>query len=207
MSERSDLADWLRAVDSLKPTGDDGLEEVARLLGLRLKGPGNPRVVAPQLKIAMIPPKDEPAPPAQDQPVFESKPRLRIESVLTAGTASRNPAPQWLAAARHLETTSAAQIRLTIPLEPLFPGRTSRAILSGALATPSATGPLDIGRVIGLMSRAEVIQEIPRLSIPTLARGAQLLIDRGEAMQASRVCSGRVHRRAEACLRLLCSGL
>jgi hypothetical protein len=183
MSERSDLADWLRAVAQLKPVGDDGLEAIARLLGLRLTATGKAGAVVPRRKPAAGQRDAESGPSAREQPIPESKPRRRLESVLIPGTASRNPAPRWLAAARLLGTTDPAHIRPAIPLEPLFPTRTSRAILSGALATPSASGPLHLARVIELLSRAEVIHEIPRISIPTLARGVQLLIDCGEAMQ------------------------
>jgi hypothetical protein len=183
MSERSDLADWLRAVGELKPTGVDTVEAIARLLGLRLKAAGEGAGATPRRKTATPRLKEETGPSAPDQPVPESKPRRRMNSVLTPATASRNPAPEWLAAARHLQTTVDAHIRPTIPLEPLFPIRTSRAILSGALATPSATGPVHLQKVIELLSRAQVIQEIPCLSIPTLVRGVQLLIDCGEAMQ------------------------
>jgi hypothetical protein len=183
MSERSDLADWLSAVDLLKPAADEGLEAIARLLGFRLRGTGEAVAAAPRRMPATAQPLEESGPPMTDQPGPESKPRRRLESVLIPGNASRNPAPQWLATARHLETTDAAHLRPAIPLEPLFPNHTSRAILSGALATPSGVGPLHMAKLIELLSRAELIREIPRFSIPTLVRGVQLLIDRGEAMQ------------------------
>lgn len=183
MSGRSDLSDWLRAVNELKPEGTGEFDAIAQLLGLRLKRTEKVTTTALRRKTGAAQLQEERGPSEPDRPVPESKPRRRIDSVLTLGNASRNPAPQWLAAARYLEATSAAHIRPAIPLEPLFPTRTSRAILSGALATPSATGPLHLPKVIELLSRAQVINEIPRLNLPTLARGAQLLIDRGEAMQ------------------------
>jgi hypothetical protein len=181
MSECSDLADCLWAVDQLKPTGDEGVDAIARLLGLRLRSTGEAVAAAARRKTATARRQEEAGPSVPDQPVPAGKPRRRLESVLIPGNASRNPAPQWLAAARHLETTDAA--RPVIPLDPLFPARTSRAILSGVLATPSRSGPLHLAKVVESLSRGEVIREVPRFSIPTLARGVQLLIDRGEAMQ------------------------
>jgi hypothetical protein len=183
IDERSDLADWLRAIDKLKPQSDSELDAIARLLGLRLKTAERKAATGPTRQTPKLEPQPEAVPSPPDQTTPLSKPRRRVESVLTPGNTSRNPAPQWLAAARYLETTEPAHIRPVMPLEPLFPSRTSRAILSGALATPSANGPLNLATVIEMLCRAEVIEELPRLSIPTLVRGVQLLIDRGESMQ------------------------
>jgi hypothetical protein len=183
MSERSDLADWLKAIQALKPEGDDLLESIAALLGLRIKGAAKAAVAtAPKRKAIDQTPEGNTA-LKSDQPIPDSKSRRRLVSVLTPGNASRNPAPAWLTAAGYLETTGFAHIRPAIPLEPLFPARTSRAILSSALATPSSTGSLNVEKLIELVSRAQVIEEIPRLPIPTLVWGVQLLIDCSEAMQ------------------------
>jgi hypothetical protein len=182
MSEHSDLADWLRAVDTLQPASNGLVEAIGNLLGLRLKSAGKMqsasrrKTVAPQVK-------ETGSLTEATQPIPESKPRRRIDSVLTQQNASRNPAPQWLAAAPHLDATDAAHLYPALPLEPLFPARTSRAILSGALATPSLSGPLHLAKIIESVSRGELVGFIPQLSIPTLTRGVQLLIDRGEGMQ------------------------
>ena len=183
MSEASDLADWLRAIDEMKPAGDEELEAIARLVGLQLRSPAKTGAAAPRRKTPAAQEQDETGPTPPDQPGRSNKPRRRTESVLTPANTSRNPAPEWLAATRVLDTTGTGHMWPSLPLEPLFPARTSRAILSGALATPSATGPLHLARVVELLSRAQPVLEIPRLSIPTLARGVQLLIDCGEAMQ------------------------
>lgn len=182
MKEHSDLADWLRAVEELQPVSDEGIEAIGGLLGLRLKGSGK-TLSAPTRK-AVRPQPSKPATETEPtQPIPENKPRRRIDSVLTQGNTSRNPTPHWLAAARHLDAMDAAQVYSALPLEPLFPVRTSRAILSGALATPSSSGPLHLAKIIESLSRGELVRFIPWLSIPTLTRGVQLLIDRGEGMQ------------------------
>jgi hypothetical protein len=182
MSRPGDLADWLRAVAALRPSGDEEISAIARVLGLQVKGGHRTVPAAPRRAPSPATPV-EPGAARSDEPVSESKPRRRLESVLVPQHASRNPAPQWLATARSLESPTPAHIRPSIPLEPLFPARTVRAILSGAMATPSEAGPLDMTQVIERLSRAEVILEIPRVTIPTLVRGVQLLIDRGDGMQ------------------------
>lgn len=181
--ERSDLAAWLQAVDQLKPQNEEAFEVISRLLGVRLKAPGK-KSVGPRQPIPR-PPAEPKAAEARlaEEPIKADKPRRRIETVLAPSNASRNPAPHWLAAARNLETTEDTHIRAVLPLDPLFPARTSRAIISAALATPFASGAVDLMRVIDMVSRAELIEHIPWLSIPTLVRGVQLLIDRGESMQ------------------------
>jgi hypothetical protein len=182
MSEHSDLADWLRAVNTLQPASDEGIDAIGNLLGLRLKNPGKTPPASRRKTVA--PTVTEPANLAEPtQLVPYNKPRRRMDSVLNQQNASRNPAPQWLAAVRHLDATDTAHIYPALPLEPLFPARTSRAILSGALATPSSSGPLHLAKIIESVSLGELVRFIPRLSIPTLTRGIQLLIDRGEGMQ------------------------
>ena len=180
--ERSSLADWLRAVEALQPQSEEHLQVIARLMGLRMKSVA--RAAATSRKRTSAP---EPAPEigtaAPEKPAPESKPRRRIDSVLTPGNASRNAPPAWLTSVRFLETTEPAHLHPVLPLEPLFPGRTSRAILSGALATPSASGQLNLAKVIEMLTRAELIESVPRLPVPTLVRGVQLLIDRSESMQ------------------------
>jgi hypothetical protein len=42
---------------------------------------------------------------------------------------------------------------------------------------------MDLARVIDRLSRAEAVTEVPRQPVPTLARGAQLLIDQSETLQ------------------------
>jgi hypothetical protein len=113
----------------------------------------------------------------------ESRPRRRVESVLTRSNAGRTPLPEWVSATAHLESTVPRHLHPAITLEPLFPMHTTRAILSGALATPAETGPLDLTKLVDKVSRAEAIERIPHQVIPTLSRGVQVLIDRGEGMQ------------------------
>ena len=184
-ASRSNLGDWLQAVHRLQPQDEASLQAISGLLGLQSKAAEKPASVgpAPQQRRNPVPRPEAPSPLPPDQPAPSSTPRRRIESVLAPANTSRNPAPEWLATARSLETTAAANIRPHLPLDPLFPARTSRAILSRALATPSSNGPMDLGRIVERLCQAQPLDRIPRLSIPTLVRGVQLLIDTGESMQ------------------------
>ena len=67
-------------------------------------------------------------------------------------------------------------------VEPLLEPLQARAVLSGALARHTAEGPLDIQRIVEHVSRGEAIDELPRMRVPTIARGIQLLVDRGDGM-------------------------
>ena len=70
------------------------------------------------------------------------------------------------------------------PLDPipLFPSEQTRGILSRVLARRANIGPWDLPQVVLRSARGEMLSEIPRLPQPTLARGVQLLVDRGSAL-------------------------
>lgn len=66
--------------------------------------------------------------------------------------------------------------------EPLLFPVWTRAILSGALSSRTDDGPLDLKRVVEQIARGEASARLPRRPRPTLARGVQVLVDRGETM-------------------------
>lgn len=186
MSHSGNLVDWLQAMHQLKPGDLETQDAITSALGLQVRDPGVV-VKGTPARPAQRPREQDSEPDAAPEikPASEAqnRPRRRVESVLTPANASRNPAPSWLRTAQPLETTASRHLRPAIPLDPLFRSRATRAILSGALATPSHAGPLDIAKVIELVSRAQTVDRVPCLSVPTLVRGVQLLIDRSEAMQ------------------------
>lgn len=67
-------------------------------------------------------------------------------------------------------------------IEPLFRPKQQRGILGAALATRSADGPLDTASVIRSLTALRPLSRLPRHPIPTLRRGAQLLVDVSTAM-------------------------
>ena len=68
------------------------------------------------------------------------------------------------------------------PPEPLFAPLQHRGIVSAALATRVAEGPLDVGRILRDLAALRPLRRVPRRSVPTLRRGVQVLVDISPAM-------------------------
>ena len=182
MNGQISLADLLESMRELGPADAEASDGILRLLGLeprRAEPPQSssrkPRPPRPQTTR----PTEAPSQPESAEP----RPRRRLESVLTPANSGRAPLPEWIAATEQLGATETRHLHRAIPLEPLFPARTTRAILSGCLATPAETGPLNLARVVEMVGRAQIIRSMPRFVIPTLSRGVQLLIDQSEGLQ------------------------
>ena len=67
-------------------------------------------------------------------------------------------------------------------LLPLLPRKQVRNMLSRVLSLRSQTGPWDIPSAVECAARGKLLKEIPRLPVPTLAGGVQLLVDGGAAV-------------------------
>jgi len=67
--------------------------------------------------------------------------------------------------------------------EPIFAQRTERAVLSAAIGVQSATGHVDLEKIIDRLVRLKLIDELPRRPLPTLKYGVQLMLDRSESMR------------------------
>ncbi|MES1255604.1 MAG: hypothetical protein ABUS56_08350 [Acidobacteriota bacterium] len=65
--------------------------------------------------------------------------------------------------------------------EPLLAPMTARAVLAELLKT-SKDGPADVIEAIETLARAEPLQHVPRRSVRSIARGAQVLVDAGDGM-------------------------
>jgi hypothetical protein len=65
--------------------------------------------------------------------------------------------------------------------EALFHSAWARAIVIEALATTRLSRELDLPRVVDALARCTAV-DLPRLTVPTLARGCQLLIDFGAGL-------------------------
>jgi hypothetical protein len=81
-----------------------------------------------------------------------------------------------------LPTSAGDTSDVSLPLSPLFVPNWNRAIISGALATNSGDGPLNIEFLIELLARRQRVERLPHLPVPTLRRGVQLLLDISQAM-------------------------
>jgi hypothetical protein len=73
--------------------------------------------------------------------------------------------------------------RLAAPArEPLFHERTAPRLLSAAVSTRRPGPELDLEATIRVLATARPLRRLPRRPIPTLERGAQLLLDHSDAM-------------------------
>lgn len=111
-----------------------------------------------------------------------SSARIGIRSTLTPVTRQdQQPStPAWFAQVPPLDTLHDPGV--TPPIQPLFDRLRRRGILSSALATHVAEGELDLDRVVATVSAGQPLDYLPRLPVPTLRRGVQLLLDVGQAM-------------------------
>lgn len=184
-------ADLLRAFQVLAPAlNDDATRDaIAALLGLewigRIEAPPPP-VVAPIATLVAGPVtlsatgnvvSPATSPPVERLPTATPEP-FHLERQRGA---DRRP-PTWMEEAVPLPRLDATAAAVPLAVDPLIDPLQARAILSGALARHVAGGPLDVERVVEQVARGEAIVDLPRQRLPSIARGVQLLLDRGEAM-------------------------
>jgi hypothetical protein len=178
------LGDVVRALAALKPGTPEGVEAVAALLGFRLPPgwrsgtPGADALPPPEPQAVPSPP---PPPRPPELPLRPVKPPI--------------PAPEPVALSfevqhlRHAQPSPASAPQAEQPAPPARPPRPvplfrpgwARAILTEALATSRTGRDLDLPRAIELLARRSVA-DLPRLRLPTLARGCLVLADLGPGL-------------------------
>ena len=148
------------------------------------------RVVVPPPRVQRGQASDPPVPsipsssqvpssvPLTDTPVPSisgGKAELRDEGTSTFAVPAwaLAPADPFLAAAGDADS---------LPPAPLFPSPASRGILTAALAIWSTGNELDIDRTIASLATGLPLRRLPLRQAPTLRRGAQVLVDRADAM-------------------------
>jgi hypothetical protein len=189
------LADLVRTFEILRPQDDATRAAIARLLRIEAaaeappappvettrhirvedQGEGRDEVESRPTPRRETPPAPAPVPePAGD--------RAELSAVLKPDFTAPRRLPGWLEQVAPLpEETAGARPEVPVP-DPLLEPRWTRALLSGALATFSETGPLDVPRLVRGVARSVPWTAVPRRPWPTLARGVQVLVDHGEAM-------------------------
>jgi len=185
--------DVLRTIDRLEIAVDDHeqRDRIARLMGMEWEP-------ARRLPVTSV---TEPIPPPGLRPETHRRTDTKSESRRVAQATVQPPVdpvpePFALTRVKAAERRLPAWVNEAAPLEPLGPlsGRTpppplplleplqARAVLSGALGRRLPDGPIDIERVLERLGRGQPIAVLPRAELPSIARGVQLLIDRGDGM-------------------------
>lgn len=188
------LGDYLQALDQLQPDDDATRQVIASLLGLDFLAPpsgkGEEKKDSPAVsKIPSPLPSqknrddDEQIPETPKPSMPPNMAGTPLRSRLTpVSTISRSQiAPELLEAARKFPASTAFETTPPPP-DPLFHPRWTRGILTAALSTESPDGPIDIERLVENLSQREYLVDLPRLSMPTMRRGLQLLVDMGNGM-------------------------
>jgi hypothetical protein len=120
------------------------------------------------------PPPNVTTPPEPSAPTLTERREATLRQVTPPATHSQPPG--WSLAvmpiARPAGPTVTAQ-----SLEPLFPRTHTRGLLTAALATWNADGPLDIARIVDMLSRLEPLRDLPFEMNATVRRGVQVLVD------------------------------
>jgi hypothetical protein len=185
-------ADVLRAFTVLGIGADDHVrrDEIARLFGMEWV-PARTAAAPPERAALPAPaapsvPRAAVARPLRREP-REPPPREAVREQTAQAfrlTRLENPEqrpPAWVDEARPLPRAD-EWARAPLPVEPLFDPQQSRAVLSGALSRRLYDGPLDVRTVVERIGRGEALLDLPRVAVPSIARGVQLLIDIGEGM-------------------------
>jgi hypothetical protein len=190
-SQFAAIADLARAFATLRPDDDWTRRKIAALLGIAAPEEEKPAVQPPgthrYVRVAdagrgedTVERREIRLPLSRGSaeiPVTERPPELA--SVLTPDYSARS-LPAWLNHAQPLAGPAAEPLAPPDP-DPLFEPRWTRAILSGALST-SGEGGLDLETLTSEVARRRPLLQLPRRVAPTLARGVQVLVDRGERM-------------------------
>jgi hypothetical protein len=188
-------ADVLRAFAILKVDDNDHplRDSIARLFGMEwvpARRTVLPFVPSPAVSASPAAPAERTALAFELQPRPERREPPPREAVadspaqpfrLTQLESPERRPPTWIDDARPLPRVDAS-MQVPTAVEPLLDSQQSRGVLSGALSRRLYDGPLDVREVIDRIARGKALIEIPRLPVPSLARGVQLLIDRGEGM-------------------------
>ena len=190
MRERGDifLADLLKVVDELKPDRK-AAEIIFRILNLdHLKRaadrstPGGydssqqpARNPVPGGGVAGLTPDELGAEVEPQGPPLEL-------SIRRIGSTSGATDPPWRGRSVVPISPAPSVAAPALEPEPIFEALRQRAILSAGLATQVPEGALDLRKILERLVRLEPLDRLPRLPVPTLRRGVQLLLDYSPAM-------------------------
>jgi hypothetical protein len=183
----------MRAVAALEPRGPAAIAAVQDMLGLQRRspvaesardvGPWHGSLPVPGIELVSAQPPLEVKAAADAQPSAAVRPldRRPARLRLTRAASGKPTPPAWVTIPGPRISVEST-VRNTPSAEPLFGGTRLRALVAAVLAIDVFEGELDISEVITRICARRPIAELPRLRVPTLRRGVQLLVDVGQGM-------------------------
>lgn len=184
------LADLIRAADVLGANEQERLE-IQALLGLLEAAP--PAAPVSLRKLSTTPersdgnqiehkPKHDQQKPLEKHVEKGPDPENVEGPFELVSTGRHEPLRVQLNAAEALPAPDPGQAGPLRSLPPLFPTNSARNLFSALVATAAQDGPIDEGRLVELSAKCRPAARLPRRTAWTLRRGAQVLVDRSEAM-------------------------
>lgn len=181
------IGDLMRALAAVDHRDPQTITTIAALLGFRLErleAAPQPEPPAPFEAAEITPPIRLQEPPWPDRK--EDKPKSPVELPpdeqlqydLTEPDVEYIPRAKQTGAQPSLPWPAWERVSVVRPrYRSLFLAQWTRGILSEAAATWRAAGAVDLPRAVEVLARSTTPAELPRLYIPTLARGCQILVD------------------------------
>jgi hypothetical protein len=184
------IADVIEAWRLLGIEDESARAEVARALGFEYTPPvrEQPPVEADRVPDApaadRVTATEAPRPPDEEAPapVATAEPVAVSAQLVLAVRANEAATPSWALVTDTITADSTAHHAFRPALEPLFDPRWARALIAALAATRVPEGPLDVPRVIEAIAHLRPLDVLPRYPVPTLRRGAQLLVDEGPSL-------------------------
>ena len=189
-NQPSSMQDLMRALHRLSPTDEGTHLAIGRVLGFGLDGDSDglsanaaqtSRTPAREVNPPRSPRRRREAQP----PKPDHHPEKSLDFTITEVATSTPRTPEWV-------TNEGESIALPLAkdeqhlappaIQPLFRPIWERSILATLFANYEYRGGMDVTKVVDQLSRGKVITSLPRLPVPTLAKGVQLLVDRSAGM-------------------------
>lgn len=177
--------DLVRAVEYLHARDDVTRQAIAELLGFGWASLEPTPILPPSGEISSvgtgsIQDKDR-VDDRKREETLQAKPQLDSEWI-TSTMEELNSPDETVRLQLGLPADFLAKPEAQPVLMPLLNPRWARGVLSGALATLSEDGPVDVARLVQTLAKAMPLRHIPRSPRPTLSRGVQLLVDTSHGM-------------------------
>jgi len=185
------LGDTLRVEADLQPADAETWEAIEKLLGYERPAASHARAKVGPWKpneptaVDTTPTGVTPGKTPDAKPDAARPPVLR--GAKTASQFLRRitfDSPTWASSATTFQPAAGADASLPPP--PLFSATHARAILGAMFATFHDGPEVDVDRATSVLANGRRLTAIPFVPVPTLRRGAQLLVDRAAALDPLR---------------------